>query len=348
MGYNGLTNVGAEYLAKCMANKVGVTFTKVKVGNGAIPSGKTGQITTELYGFKKEVEILTKKQVENAIALTILLSNIDVEAGFYIKEMGIYIQDGGEEKLYWYINKDNPSYLPDKNTPANHRYNLYLEVTPVETTIVNFTGQDLLADKKYVDDSIKNFQTENDKVLENLRALVDTKLTKGNLPATIPDAKGIYDLLENNGGLNIDPNLLYLNDAGTKTQGKVYFDRNKKGMFECIQTTTSTTNSTTYFVDISNKASSDRLDNLWKIFLQRIKDSSDLNEYKTIGIYYSPSWNSDIKNIPLDAKKAFYLIVLSTPTGYYTTQILIDFYGKIFHRYISNENGNFSSWINLH
>ena len=99
---------------------------------------------------------------------------------------------------------------------------------------------------------------------------IKDKLDRGNLPATIPDGKTIYDLLENNGGINIDTALLYLNDAGTKTQGKVYFDRNKKGLFECIQTTTSTTNSTTYFVDISNKASSDRLAKLNKVSFSNI------------------------------------------------------------------------------
>lgn len=90
------------------------------------------------------------------------------------------------------------------------------------------------------------------------------KLDKGNLPATITDAKEIYDLLENNSGLNFDKNLLFLNDKGVKTQGKIYFDRNKVGMFECIKTTPEdyVANSTTYFVDISNKSSSDRLSNL--------------------------------------------------------------------------------------
>ena len=262
MAYNGLTNLGSAYLAKCMANKTGVTFTKIKVGNGSIPLEKTGQTTTDLYGFKKEVEILAKEQVDTALKLTLLLNNLDVVAGFYVKEMGIYIQDNGVEKLYWYINKDNPSYLPDKNTPSNHRYNLYLEVTPVETTIVNFTGQDLLADKKYVDDSIKNFQTENNAVIEGLKNTINTKLTKGSLPVKIADAKGLYDLIENNSGLNFDPNLIFLNDVGTKTQDKIYFDRNKKGLFRCTQTTTTTTNSTTYFEDISNKSSADRLTNL--------------------------------------------------------------------------------------
>ena len=94
------------------------------------------------------------------------------------------------------------------------------------------------------------------------------KLNKGNLPATITDAKEIYNLLENNSGLNFDKNLLFLNDKGVKTQGKIYFDRNKVGMFECIKTTPEdyVANSTTYFVDISNKSSSDRLSNLHQKF----------------------------------------------------------------------------------
>ena len=101
-----------------------------------------------------------------------------------------------------------------------------------------------------------------DNKMNELSSSNDKKLNKGSLPATITDAKEIYDLLENNGGINIDTALLYLNDTGTKTQGKVYFDKNKKGLFECIKTTTSTVNSTEFFVDISNKASSDRLTNL--------------------------------------------------------------------------------------
>ena len=279
MAYNGLTNLGSAYLAKCMANKTGVTFTKIKIGNGSIPGEKTGQTTTDLYGFKKEVEILAKEQVDTAIKLTLLLNNLDVAAGFYVKEMGIYIQDGDEEKLYWYINKDNPSYLPDKNTPSNHRYNLYLEVTPVETTVVNFTGQDLLADKKYVDDSIKNFQTENNAVIENLRNTINTKLTKGSLPAGIPDAKAFYDLIEKGYGAELDENLFYLNDAGTKQVGCLYFDRNKKGLFKCIKQTTGTVNSTEFFVDASPNANSDRLANLGKC---KVIFSNTVNAGQTI------------------------------------------------------------------
>ena len=111
----------------------------------------------------------------------------------------------------------------------------------------------------------------------------DTKLPKGSLPTTIKSGKDLYDMLENNGGINIDTALLYLNDAGTKTAGKVYFDKNKKGLFECIKTTTNTVNSTEFFVDISNKASSDRLANLMKFNL--IFNNDYLSIYENVIMY---------------------------------------------------------------
>lgn len=116
----------------------------------------------------------------------------------------------------------------------------------------------------------------------------DTKLPKGSLPTTIKSGKDLYDMLENNGGINIDTALLYLNDAGTKTAGKVYFDKNKKGLFECIKTTTNTVNSTEFFVDISNKASSDRLTNLI-YFNQPI--SYKCSQWNNIP--YPPGFNSE-------------------------------------------------------
>ena len=128
-----------------------------------------------------------------------------------------------------------------------------------------------------MDDSIKNFQTENNAVIENLRNTINTKLTKGSLPAGIPDAKGIYDLLEKGYGGQLDENLLYLNDQGVKQKDFLYFDRNKPGLFRCIQTTSAdyVTNSTTYFVDASPASNADRLTNLNKKYLLEKQIVSD-------------------------------------------------------------------------
>ena len=259
MGYNGLTNLGVEYLARMIAENKPVTFTKIKVGNGSIPGSQTGASTTNLYSFKKDVEILSKNQIENSIKLQVLLNNLDLEVGFYVKELGVYVQDGEQEKLYWYINKDNPSYLPDKNTPSTHRYNLFLEVSNLETNIINFTGEGLLADKKFVEDSINeafsNFE-------EEYHETINTLLPKGTVPASLNSAEKIASALQANTGIKFDPDLLYLNYEGTKKVGYCYLDELADGIYECIKETTTTFNDSACFKNISNKNNSDRLDNL--------------------------------------------------------------------------------------
>lgn len=151
MSYNGLTNQGLEYLTRCQVESKPVVFSKVKIGNGNIPMGSTGETTTDLYSFKKEIEILNKEQVENSIKMEILINNFDVLEEFYVKEIGVYVMDNDVEKLYWYINKDRPSPLPDKNTPAKHRYILHLETSQMESIILNYTGLDLMVDKEFVE-----------------------------------------------------------------------------------------------------------------------------------------------------------------------------------------------------
>ena len=134
MSYNGLTNQGLEYLTRCQVESKPVVFSKVKIGNGSIPMGSTGETTTDLYSFKKEIEILSKTQVENSIKMEILINNFDVLEEFY--------------------DKDRPSPLPDKNTPAKHKYILHLETSQMESIILNYTGADLLVDKEFVEEKL--------------------------------------------------------------------------------------------------------------------------------------------------------------------------------------------------
>ena len=132
-----------------------------------------------------------------------------------------------------------------------------------------------------VDKHISENYDKIDNKMQELNTSNSGKLDKGALPTTIKSGKDLYDMLENNGGINIDTALLYLNDTGTKTAGKVYFDKNKKGLFECIKTTTNTVNSTEFFVDISNKASADRLTNLGHyISHDNVNKNFSLNDLK--------------------------------------------------------------------
>lgn len=116
-------------------------------------------------------------------------------------------------------------------------------------------------------DTAHRFVTDTEKATWN------NKLNRGSLPLEIVDAKGLYDLIENNSGLKFDKNLLFLTETGTKYVDNIYFDPNKKGLFKCIKQTTTTVNSTTYFVDISNEANSNKLENLQGITTADLKSN---------------------------------------------------------------------------
>ena len=155
MSYNGLTNKGLEYLTKCQAESKAPIFTTVKIGSGSIPGGQTGENATELYHFEKEVGIMSSKQEKNKLTLEVQINNRDIDVGFYLKEIGVYAQDGDEEILYWYINMDRPSPMPDKSEPATLTYLLGMEVSQAAAVVIEYTGDDLLASKEYVDRKVK-------------------------------------------------------------------------------------------------------------------------------------------------------------------------------------------------
>lgn len=354
MAFEGLTNKGREYMAKCLAENKPITFVKVKIGNGSLEDNENPETFTDIKSLKKEVDICEKTQIEDAVRLLIQIDNKGIKEGYFPREIGIYVQDGGQELLYWYINDGTEaSWLPSEDrSPVKFKYFINLMATNLDTVIVNWTGTELWVDREFLGkemakkvdkttsitgtgalqgggalsenrqiihkdekgykhiplggatkqflkwasdgiakwgallwediegkpSALKNPQSLKIKTNGTLKGeyIGDTAkeinitsadtggLMKGSLPAIIKDEKTMLDIMENQGGLNFDTNLLYLNDKGIKTKGKIYLDRNKKGLFECIETTAEdyVTNSTTYFVDISNKASADRFGNL--------------------------------------------------------------------------------------
>lgn len=246
--FEGLTNKGKEYMAKCLAENKPVSFAKVKIGNGTINPDENPETFIDIKSIKKEVSIVDKTQIGDTVKLTVQLDNTGVLEGYFPREIGIYVQDGGQELLYWYINDGSESsWLPPASkSPVKFKYHINLMVTNLETVIVNWSGKELWVDREYLGKEL------------------DKKLNNGNLPSIVTSAEKIFKALQGNIGIKFDENLLYLNDAGTKNVGFCYLDRLTDGIFECIQETTTTVNDTTYFKNFSNKENSDRLSNLIK------------------------------------------------------------------------------------
>ena len=155
--FNGLTNIGKEYIAKCLAENKPITFTKVKIGDGLLDLDENAELLTDVKSLKKEVEILDKTQEGELTTLTILLDNSDIEVGYYPREIGIYVTDDGVEKLYWYINDGlETQWLCAANKyPIKFKQIINLMTTNLESVIVNWSGKDLFVDREFVEEKIK-------------------------------------------------------------------------------------------------------------------------------------------------------------------------------------------------
>ena len=159
MAYRGLTAIGANYLATRLAQELPVEITRVQIGAGT-PIGNPGDVS-ELQNYKLDAKILKKSQENNTLEITIQVVNEDVDQGFYLKEIGVFVNDD-TEKLYWYCNEDNAQYIPAKTDSAiAFEIDIKMEVTNIESPIMNWSGKGTWIDKDYLEEALKNHVVNN-------------------------------------------------------------------------------------------------------------------------------------------------------------------------------------------
>lgn len=272
MAYNGLTNAGATYLATRQANNLPVEFLKAKVGNGAIPDGTDPAELTDIISGKMEVEISDIQQVERKLKMTVQVSNESLTTGFYLTEIAIFVNDNGTPILYWYIGKDNGTYVPDSTKPMKYKNILNIEVSSTPVTTVNYTGKDLwideeklkieldkkedLIDKKsgfnldktnsYELDDINQLVTAkalynfNQKVKTDYEPKIAVKNTGFNLNKTDSFYENDTNKLVTAKALSDAYSLIlgnnfggYIQTAGLKQKGKIYVSTTSDSLFVC-------------------------------------------------------------------------------------------------------------------
>ena len=213
--FDGITNKGSEYLAKCQVTGEGIKIVKIKIGDGRILDEEDHTTFIDIKSIKKEAKISEKAQIDNALRLVIEFNNEEVETGYFPREIGVYAQDGENEILYWYINEgEETSWMPpSEKTPVNFKYGLNIIATNNETTIINWTGRDLWINKE-------TFEIEMEK-----------KQNKGNVSEEFDTAEKIEKLLKGNSGI---ASVIYIQDVGTKTYGKGYIDKETGELYMCI------------------------------------------------------------------------------------------------------------------
>ncbi len=146
--------------------------------------------------------------------------------------------------------------------------------------------------------------------------------------------------------------------AGVKDINYIYYDRNTRKMYKCLNQNSDVSANVANFIPLDNNSLLDRLENLYttkeektKISFSRI-NNINLNDLKTSGFYLSASWDNNIIGLPSPivsiGLRAFYLQVFSlNESNSYCQQILYSFNGNIYYRSITTSNGNFSNWVKI-
>ena len=103
---NSITVQGLNVIAKLVAGST-LQFTRIAVGDGAMPSDKTPLTVTDLTNKLFDVDINSVTHNGNGSAtVTGVFSNADKETGFFYRELGLYAKDPDTqaEFLYCYGN----------------------------------------------------------------------------------------------------------------------------------------------------------------------------------------------------------------------------------------------------
>ena len=115
------TMAGTNTIAEANASKQALIFTKIVIGAGDMPAS----IPRATALTDKRLELAITKSIKTGdgqFMVQGLLSNKNLESGFYAREIGLMAKAGenGQEVLFSYTNGGNyVDYIPDKNTPMD-------------------------------------------------------------------------------------------------------------------------------------------------------------------------------------------------------------------------------------
>jgi len=230
-----LTNKGRELLAKAINNETKINITKFKIGAG-YNTGNDRELT-DLLDKRNEFPVNSYERKENGIVeFTFIVSNktgsgtSTITNSYKISEMGIYAQDdSGTEILYAYNKGTDGDYIPV--------YNGKNAIDIVEKCII-------------IIDQAANLNVTIDNSM--------TYLTRESADRRYLEIQALAKII----GLEFGGNI---QNIGTKTTGKFYFDNVTKFYYECIADTNLTYNESSKFRAISNKPLSDKVENLHEI-----------------------------------------------------------------------------------
>lgn len=153
MKFNGITKKGREYLAKIQAENKPINFVKIKIGDGRLDNYDNPAELEHLINQKVEKGILTLNQEHDTVILTTNIDNVSLRTGYYPREIGVFVNDNGQEIMYYYMNDgDETSWIPpETDGPFRIELKLNLIASNAQSIIVEGVGKDLYITKEFLE-----------------------------------------------------------------------------------------------------------------------------------------------------------------------------------------------------
>ena len=216
------TMAGTDTIAEANASKQALIFTKIVIGAGDMPAS----IPRATALTDKRLELAITKSVKTGdgqFMVQGLLSNKNLEAGFYAREIGLVAKVGenGQEVLFSYTNGGNyVDYIPDKNTPMDsYTFTITTVIGNAEKVqaIVSDNGLASVHDLNAIIQQVNNMITNVDATEMLGKApslqLVKTLLSNLNIKNATDVIQAIVDKKESDLGIRYDftnPNGWYI------------------------------------------------------------------------------------------------------------------------------------------
>ena len=213
--WNGLqlTNKGIALQAKVQAGTQ-LHITKLKLGSGVVPSGTDVKTLTDLIAPEQNLGIGGKEAVGDYCKISSTISNTGLEAGYYVRELGVFAQDPDDgEILYMYTTDGAPDYLPagGGSTVISQEFSVMIAVDDTDNIVVDIDPA-ALATMGYVQLQIQEHNTDTTAHANFTGATAEAAGERGMVPA--PAAGSANRYLRSDGSWQVPPDTKYSNMKG--------------------------------------------------------------------------------------------------------------------------------------
>ena len=184
--WNGLqlTNKGIALQAKVQAGEE-LVITKLKLGSGIVSGGTDIKTLNDLIEPEQNLGIGAKEAVDDYCKISSTITNTELEAGYYVRELGVFAQDPDDgEVLYAYTTDGAPDYLPagGGSTVISQEFSVMIAVDDVDNIEVDIDPA-ALATMGYVQLQITEHNTDDDAHADMVGATSSAAGKRGMVPA---------------------------------------------------------------------------------------------------------------------------------------------------------------------